>query len=124
MTAIPPSAIRDVFPPANIEIVSNESLSLDRIPMPDAPLEDILRFAASFDGSYKTGEYSRGCLPEEWNDSPKSLTKLRSVLYAGFVLKRCWSFQRTMSKAFWRWLLMAAHGTNSKFFPTARCLRD
>jgi hypothetical protein len=64
--------------------IPNEALRVESIPAPDAPLEEIRRFAESFDAGPGTPRYKRGCLPEDWDDSPKSLSHLRSVLYAGF----------------------------------------
>ncbi len=62
----------------------NGDLSLEVIPTPDAPIEEIRRFADTFNAGPGTPRYVRGCEPSDWDDSPKTLTRLRSVLYAGF----------------------------------------
>lgn len=67
-----------------IKFVPNHELSLASIPMPDASLDEIRRFVMSFDAGPGGVRYVRGCNPEDWDDSPKTLTRLRSVLYAGF----------------------------------------
>jgi hypothetical protein len=67
-----------------LDFVANDALTPDAIPSPDAPMEVVRRFALSFDARPGTPRYDRGCLPDDWDDSPKSLSKLRSVLYAQF----------------------------------------